>query len=958
MKLFYIVFIILIIPFALLSQSNIQGTYKFRNYSIAQGLPSSETYDIEQDNEGNIWFATDRGVVKYNSRSFKTYTKKDGLIDDVVLQIYKDPFGKLWFLTIENRLCYYENGKIYPYKYNDQILKNISHKKSHPDKDILIKKNGTLFLSIRPIGIIEIDINGKNKRLYTKTDNLTVKTIQNKSIWSLSFININKNHNSLDIQFKPDNQPQTSILKQKFRFNKIISTIDNKSCYLMYANSVYDLNQNKKILEFTNSTIIQIKKIDSKLWVSSIKKGVGIYKLDNKPKLLRTFLKNYSVTDIFKDNNSGYWFSTLEKGVFYIPSIEIQNFNRRNSLFLDDIKNVNGLNGNIYIGYIGDNYQSIQNNKWYNHIGNGTAYSQFGYSGEHLIRSSPIGTYLDHNKISNLWFKDLYSGINYSIGIGNGVLKIYPNGKSEKLTDFEAGLHFLHEIMYDEKNDIWIGGSKGLYKFDNHKILPYKQSEFKFRVTDLNYSKKWGKLIATRENGIFCLSNNKISKLKISLISNSLNCLFNDKNNCLWVGTNKGVNILIKSKDGKITIKYISKEHGILSNEITSIFVDDKNAWIGTKSGLSKIELKKLNTVQYDSKIKLSSILLNNKKNINLSKKILIPHFEDVVTLKFGAINFITKGLYKYRFQPSSNWNYITKPEILLYNPEDGIYNLEVSFLNDNNKWSSIQKIVNFEITPPFWKTIYFRLIILIIIVYCVYYLIQFKKKQFETKRKLLILEQKALFAQMNPHFIFNTLNSIQSFLIYNENDKAEYFLSKFSKLLRETLHVSRNSTISLKKEFNILEKYLELEQMRFSNKFQWKIVYNMSIDDLKLRIPNMLIQPYIENSIKHGFTEKRSDFIINIKVTLIDDYSLKCEVIDNGIGRSASILKKSDDINSKDHTSYGEKITKERLKTYNKSKTSNFGVQIFDIELNGESKGTKVEIIIPILKNDKNRYS
>ena len=283
---------------------------------------------------------------------------------------------------------------------------------------------------------------------------------------------------------------------------------------------------------------------------------------------------------------------------------------------------------------------------------------------------------------------------------------------------------------------------------------------------------------------------------------------------------------------------------------------------------------------------------------------------------------------------------------------------MEVSFLNENNKWSSIQNIANFEIEAPFWKTIYFKFIIGILISYFIFLFFQFKKKQFETKQKLLILEQKALFAQMNPHFIFNTLNSIQSFLIYNENEKAEYFLSKFSKLLRETLHISRNSSISLKKEFDILEKYLELEQMRFSNKFQWKIVYNMSIEDLKLRIPNMLIQPYIENSIKHGFTEKRSDFIINITITLIDDYSLKCEVIDNGIGRSASILKKSDDINSKEHTSYGEKITKERLKTYNKSKTSNFGAQIFDIELNGESKGTKVEIIIPILKNDKNRYS
>ena len=217
----------------------------------------------------------------------------------------------------------------------------------------------------------------------------------------------------------------------------------------------------------------------------------------------------------------------------------------------------------------------------------------------------------------------------------------------------------------------------------------------------------------------------------------------------------------------------------------------------------------------------------------------------------------------------------------------------------------------------------------------------------------MILLEQKALFAQMNPHFIFNTLNSIKSFLIYNENDKAEYFLSKFSKLLRQTLHVSRNNSIAIQKEVNLLEKYLELEQMRFSNKFQWTIFHNLSEDELDLKIPNMLIQPSLENSIKHGFIEKRFDYKIQMNISLIGNDILICEIIDNGIGRKASFERKAVYSRKNEHKSYGEKITKERLKTYNKFQKNKFGTVILDeYDEYGNSCGTKSILTIPIIQS------
>ncbi len=933
------------------SQKTFQGNYNFKNYSIEQGLPSSETYDVEQDNEGNIWFATDRGVVKYDSRTFKTYTKKDGLIDDVVLQIYKDPFGRLWFLTIENQLCYYENGSIKKYIFNHQIVK-YSPQRSHPDKDIVIKKNGTLFLSMRPHGFLKIDKNGKVGKINNRFDILNIKKIEDKTIWSLNLIDYLNLYLFIDIFYSTPNHSPIHILKQKFSNNKIITTNDKQSSYLMLANSIYNLDKKLKILDFKNSTLIQIKKIDSDLWVSTYKNGVQIYNVKNKPIFKTTLLKKHSVTDIFKDRNNGYWFSTLEKGVFFIPNLSIQNFSEKDALIHNEIKNINGLNDKIYIGYNGNNYQIIVKNKWSSYKEDAIAYTQFGHAGKSLILTNEKGTFINNLKKTIYWQKDIYSGEKYCVGIGKKISKFYSNNKTIDVTPYYWSLNNIHAIMYDGNDQIWLGGTKGLYQCKNGYIIPYKQNKFNHRVTDLIYSKKWGKLIGTRDGGLFTLSNTKITKIKSRLLSDDISCLFIDNSNKLWIGTNNGINILTKLKSGEIKVSCISKHHGLISNEINSIFVDNNYAWIGTKNGLSKITLNKIKGSNIDTKIKLNSILLNNNKSLDLTKKISIPHFEDIVKIKFGAINFSTKGLYKYRLHSFSKWTYVKIPEIILLNPEDGDYELEVSFLNENNNWSSIQKITNFTIEAPFWRTLYFRLLIGFIIALLIYIFIQFKKRQFETKQKLIILEQKALFAQMNPHFIFNTLNSIQSFLIYNENEKAEFFLAKFSKLLRETLHISRNSSVSLKKEIDILEKYLDLEQMRFSNKFKWEMINHVSNSSQNIRIPNMLIQPYIENSIKHGFIENRFDYKIDIIITQLNENALKCEIIDNGIGRKNSMLKKEKNELQKDHISYGEKITKERLKSYNKSKKIIYKTLFHDLINDlGDSEGTKVEIIIPILK-------
>ena len=946
-----ITFVFLVIyQFKLYSQKSFNPIYLFRNYSVDQGLPSSEVYDIEQDNEGNVWFATDRGVVKYNGDEFVQYHEKDGLFSDVVFQIYKDYRNRLWFLSTENQLCYYENNSIKPFKYNSQILKKIP-KSNHSDKNIFITKENTIIIGFRNNGGYQIKSNGEIIKMKSLDNSIILNQYKNKNIWystTYSEIEECKFYSSKKniLKITKLKIPYTTIEKSKF-----LSVKNFHINLFSYSNCIYDLNRDEKILELDNFKIISLNIYKNNLLIGGLKKGLLIYRYENgKLNYKEKILENLSVTDILEDKSNGFWISTLEAGVFYLPNIHFKSISTNEGLISDEIKSIYSFRGTTYLGLVECSFHKIINDQLYSVTNHQPSFVSFCKYNNDVLYSTGIGIYASKKIILSYWLRDLYyrNGVTYGardyiFRLKNGKIDTLGQLSNNKLISNNKEKTF-SSVVVDDFGKIYAGNKYGLSTCVGNKIIPFKQNEFKYKVTDLAFSTKWGLIIATRNNGIFQYKNNQFQQIQNS-ICQDITCLFIDENENLWAGTTKG--LLKLSQHGKhISIGYISKNLGLISNEITSINVTNEKIWVGTRKGLTVIDNQNFRIKNVDYKIHLKSIVLSKNKEVNIHQPIHISHQEDLIRIKFRVVDFITKGKYKYRLHSTSEWTIVDDPEIMLINPDDGSYELEVAFLNENYHWSSVQKIVSFDITPPFWKTIYFKLLIGISIAFLVFIYIRYKRKQFETKQKLLILEQKALFAQMNPHFIFNTLNSIQSFHLYNEVDKAEYFLGKFSKLLRETLHISRNSSVLVSKEIDMLGKYLELEQMRFSDKFEWKINCDFNQMASNYRIPNMLIQPFIENSIKHGFTENRKDYILEIKLIYIDDSTIKCQVFDNGIGRKISLEKKSKTQTSKDHISYGEKITKERLNSYNGRKNKKYGFEVVDLE-----KGTMVEITIPLLK-------
>ena len=234
--------------------------------------------------------------------------------------------------------------------------------------------------------------------------------------------------------------------------------------------------------------------------------------------------------------------------------------------------------------------------------------------------------------------------------------------------------------------------------------------------------------------------------------------------------------------------------------------------------------------------------------------------------------------------------------------------------------------------------------IILVSILFTVYD----RHKNLKQEKKILTLEQDMLRSQMNPHFIFNSLNSIKLYIINNEKENAVYYLNKFAKLIRKILVASSEKEIPLSDELDTMELYMNIENIRFSNAIEFKILIDENVNTHNIKVPSLIIQPFLENAIWHGLSSKEEDKKIELKVEKNKKKHITISITDNGIGRKAS--REINNQKTLKRKSVGISLTKERLANFSKRYTNMYIIKIEDLhDKQGRSSGTKVILDIPI---------
>lgn len=664
-----------------------------------------------------------------------------------------------------------------------------------------------------------------------------------------------------------------------------------------------------------------------------------------------SFLHSKTVTSFFQDHENSYWITTLNDGVFYYANHSYI----RNVLSTDSIYGLSTYHTNITLGYTSTSslYKPSKTNIASRPILKGNKGIQFIddklYYNEDLIYAEN-GAFINASKITKSLFIKNHKASIYFIGQENRIYKVIPSTKTyQTIIAKEIGKPI--SLGFDASDNLWIGTTKGIFQIKEDQVIRVNSINTidEQEITAITHSKKYDLIYITKQKGIVFKTEDSIFSLDAhtDIKRSQIHDLYVDKNDDIWVLTHQGL-FKISSKNLQ-SIVCFNKKNGLLSSDIRSLKILDKKAYVVTAKGLSIIDLQDPSLSKNDSRIVYQYIRLNNDKLYFPKEHIKIDPSYSYLTINFVLLNYKSHGNIHYKYKIAGihdDWVYTQNRKVqFTVLPSNGNYLFEVMAQDETGNWSAPHQL-HMEFLIPFYRTWWFitlSILSFLLIFWGILRAFYKRKLNMQSLRtELLQLEGKALQSQMNPHFVFNALNSIQSFITTGDTLNSEIYLAKFSGLLRKTLNYSRHNTIELSKELESLHMYIELEKMRFGDKLSYQVIVDDTVETDLIKILPMLIQPFVENAIIHGISPKKGSGNISLSFSIKeqDDDNLYVVITDNGVGRK----KKK----NSGHKSLGTNIVKKRLSIV----SSKIKERILYTDLQneeGQAIGTKVELIIPI---------
>ncbi len=943
----------------------------FRQYTAENGLASSEVYQVKQDSKGYLWFATGNGVSRFNGYEFQNFSMNDGLPDNTVFEIYEDKKGRIWFVPISCKLSYYYNGAIHPFPYDEALQKRL---KNPIKSSFEIDEEGNIFLGVKSDGIYKISEKGGITHIVDTTVSTQVTELDSGKIIYAT----NVGNNKYAVKFTTSQLKGITRLPDNsgdFNMGNALVKTKNKLLIFSMRNKLYVMKSlnDFKILPFPKRIIWLSEDREGDWWIGTDLGGV--YRVQNGDfKNMRHYLPGISINSVFQDREDGFWFASEYEGVFYTPSKHILTYDVYSGL-KDSKINCLATDGQaVYAGLPAGYVQKItsrglttyncnskeENRNYISNIYYDTSKKRLLVAGKLQYGTIENGNFQKGNVFG--FFSDVapISKNNYWVTHSNGLYKI---DDEAFVLPPERQFLFLkirsEAILQTPDSVVWAGAINGLWKKEPHKTAfsyigdtnPLLQS----RVLDLAHLPDARLAIATKGAGMVVYSSDTVYQIDESkgLYSNKVNKLWADGWN-IWAATDNGLNRIHFTGEKSYRIDGYTTAEGMASNEVISVVKTGNTVWAATNKGLSVFQPDAYKKDSTKIPLYIDEVLVNEKKKPRQTAYQL-KYYQNTIKIRFTALGYRNAGKLAYRYKMESldsAWAYTHNREIQYTTLPPGAYSFHVSVLQPDGLGNEAATTLHFTIHKPFWSEWWFRLLLvsafLAIVFFALRYRInQIKKRearQSELNKTLLQLKLKALRAQINPHFIFNVMNSIQHFILHKDVNQAYHYLSRFSRLIRIILNNSEHTLIPLAEELKALELYLELEAMRFEKQFDYTIRIDPAIDPRAVDIPPMILQPYIENAIKHGILPLQEKGTLTIDIRR-QGAMLQCSVEDNGIGRARAAER-----SAKEHTSMGTSITQSRLLVLNQLHNSQLSERTIDLkDANGDPLGTRVELFIPI---------
>lgn len=979
-----------------------------RHFTDDDGLPDNEIYYLYQDKKGIIWISTNSGLCRYNGQSFQYYSSPK-LMAKSTGCIQEDRFGRIWANNFSGQIFYVEGDSLVitplrninsnsPFAFGPQNQLAVS---SSADELVIYTPRHTQ-KNEPPVYIQDNVIKGALQNPFFSADGRLWATV---SAASNTGRGITAAYDGKQLQFFNFQQPRRHANRTSgftFEWNGHICYFEReKSSLFRQSGTVFtevvkpDLPGLKMVQPLHNGGLALCT--NNGLYIS---KGI-----ETDFAVVARHFTGQTISAFCEDDKGNLWAGTLTDGIYFIPNPGLTRVvPAKTGLNYDHVTAIcPGPAGKLLLGFLNGelglldqhfNYQTLQPpNKLSNKV-----HSLFYDSRLELINWHADKIYQSRLGASGARLHP-YRGVGYA----TKDMVYIPGWKAA----IQANPVDIQVISLDEQPISkkippgWIKRYETDTFFDNtmtHPQQPLLLSRERGRAVyhDSIAGTFWG----ADKNGITVYRENSQSEIRLNgepVYATSF-CAHRDM---VWAGSfSQG---LIAIRDERVVKQFLPKD-GLASNTVYKITASGNHLWIVTDKGIQYFDIDRTIFYLIDKSTGLPSLKINNTALVNGLYYISTPkglfslpddvmftqHQNTMARLQSVYCNGMAIAAGAANFKPDEN-DFVFKVETPVYNSrallryryrlkgagrdfnittldnavfeykslQPGRYQFELYLTDADSRTIGEPVLYSFVIRPPFYKTAWFAGLCILLLAGMVYLLLRRRigqiKKREDEKLRLAQLETElkqsqltGIKAQMNPHFMFNALNSIQEFILLNDKRQANMYMGKFADLMRMTLDMSNKTEVLLDDEIKMLRLYLELEALRFETDFTHSVVIDEAAETGHIHLPAMLIQPNIENAVKHGLLHKTGKKILDVQFSMNSPHTLCCTITDNGIGR-----KRSGEINEqrlKKHTSFSTGATQKRLELLNFQKKEPITLTYEDLhDAHGNAAGTRVTLVIPV---------
>ncbi len=932
----------------------------WRNYTTDHGLPGNELFDMLQDSRGYLWFATDQGICRFNGYAFTQPVDTSAMQHNAAFLPTADTKGTIWFTRLDGSVWFIENDTIRAWPHN--VVTAPYRKKFQLVEKMGIAETGEVWLALVNFGFLVVQSDGMHRVVSDSASNVFLFTeVAGKLLFA--------SHGSNQPTFKKgavathniDIMPlgtDKSIPYGRVLLNKSLHLTErgiwklNNGDYALYRKGAFYLLRNNRIVWQALTDIIPeaVRQTpDGRIFIASHGgNNCGLFLFASLEHLrmgeYRNLLPERFVSDFHADPAGGWWATTTHAGVFYSKNPGIDIFDTATGLPSDEVTCITNDGAmTVFAGLrpVGIAALRRQNGEQMAVI-QPPIFSRmvqaifFDTLQQRLWCSEPLH-YFDHNKwtiaasvdaegrklgsvLAKKITPDPFGEYLWSSAT-HGFFRI--NARTTQATQLgvvnaNTTIERTFSVTPDHEGNLWVTTPHGLrlWRDGAYRLPPFDHPALRFQARDVVVLPDGGVVISLQGAGLLIRDKKgNLTHLTQSqgLGSDYMTKLYASADGCLYACSLAGLTRLAPTPIGGWDIKIIGMREGLPSNQVNDVMTFAEETWVATNRGLARFRHL---PVPAPMPAPVLEELRINSIPTAFAPGLRLPHHQNDLSIRFFALHYRSEGDIQYRYRlngTDDSFVYSRTREVNFANLSPGDYTFEVQAQDEAGAWSAPAHW-SFCIRAAWWQTVWFWAALLAGVAsgLALWYRsrLQLARKDAATSNKIHDLEAAALRAQMNPHFIFNCLSSIQHFITENDAAAATRYLARFARLVRLALHGSVDGKHSLREEVEMLDNYLALEQLRFRGRFTYTIETAPEVDIDDVFLPPMLVQPFLENALLHGMGNKTEGGRIGVAFA-VQGSSLLVTVTDNGPGFGGATAHQPTDSGRK---SVGMMLTQRRL--------------------------------------------